>query len=171
MKWNQTSPDLWQSICCICMRSMLGPGSCSSSLSRSQSRSRPPEQCRTSPTSGPPWASHTFLYAIILPETHMQIIKTGFILYNNKFQMNKKCFWCYKKNKIVSWRKHYNPRTTLGANVSMLFVIEITGLSFFCLFLYLIPLWMWAINHLLQLKQSIIDQPSLKASSPLVIWK
>lgn len=97
MKWNQTSPDLWQSICCICMRSMLGPGSCSSSFSRSQSRSRPPEQCRTSPTSGPPWASHTFLYAIILPETHMQIIETDFILYNNKFRMTKKCFWCYKK--------------------------------------------------------------------------
>lgn len=69
--YNKILPDLWHSTCCICMRSMLGPGSCSSSLSRSQSRSRPPEQCRTSPTSGPPWASHTFLYAMMLPRTHM----------------------------------------------------------------------------------------------------
>lgn len=53
---------------------MLGPGSCSSSLSRSQSRSRPPEQCRTSPTSGPPWASHTFLYAMTSPVFQMHQI-------------------------------------------------------------------------------------------------
>lgn len=46
---------------------MVGAASCGSSLSRSQSRSSPAAQCRTSPTIGPAWASHTFRYAIMSP--------------------------------------------------------------------------------------------------------
>lgn len=82
-QWNQILPDLWQSTCCICIRSMLGPGSCGSSLSRSQSRSSPPEQCRTSPTIGPPWASHTFLYAMMSPgfQMHQIVIPACFHMF------------------------------------------------------------------------------------------